>query len=181
MAQDVFLLLLLHRKLCSYPQQQTEPVFISKRSIRCPKALVSTPKNNTNKQKTLFQWSPLWHTSKPATTKNGLPLREACLTPVWPRCLLSPPSLLQRTQDLRRRGGKLIPSSWRQWQHVCVCFQALFLLLTAYTRACTRSQTCTWVTVSLIYCLDTCVSHTNTGKGPPWSHLDSRLPFHQSQ
>lgn len=129
-----------------------------------PKALLSP--SHTWKNKNLFLWSRLRHASKPAATKNGLSLRKACVTPVWPCCLLSPPSLLERTQDLRRRGGKLIHSSWRQWLHVCV-FKLYFLhhsvhkcmhmLTYSHLNKCIFSQTvCTPVCV--------CVSRTNTNK-----------------
>lgn len=94
----------------------------AKLSVWCPKhSFPSYIWKKKNKKKNLILCSPLWHARKPEATKNGLSLRKACVTPVWPHRLLSPPSLLQRTQDLRRWGGKLIHFSWRQWLSVSVC------------------------------------------------------------
>lgn len=181
-AQNVLLLLLRKKKLCSYPQQQAGPGLISYLRLNSQSDAQSTRLHPTfgkkKFKKNLILCSPLWHARKPEATKNGLSLRKACVTPVWPHRLLSPPSLLRRTQDLRRWGGKLIHFSWRQRLSVCVCFQAPFLSLTTYTRACTCSQTYTAL-FPLTYCPFLCVYLAYKHNGLRWSCLDSRMPFHQ--
>lgn len=88
-------LLVLQRKLSSHPQQQPRPGLIAHLRLNSQLDAQSTclqPK--FGRTKNLFLWSYLWHASKPEATKNSLSLRKACVTPVWPCCLPSPPSLL---------------------------------------------------------------------------------------
>lgn len=147
-----------------------------------PTALLSPSHILKGKKRKKNLFLCLWHGSKPEATKNGLSPRKACVTPVWPRCLPSPPSLLRRTQDLRRRGGKLIHSSWRQWLHVCVFSSSISFTHSINTGMhMLTNMHLNDRTFSLTCCpyLFVRVSHTNTNKGPQWNHLDSRLPFHQ--
>lgn len=139
---------------------------LGKPSVARPKVLLYPPSI----------WKPILcsllsdRTSNPEATKNGLSLREACVTPVWPHRLLSTPSLLQRSHDLRQWGGKLIRISWRR--------PVFFIRMCARSCACS-SWAYSWKTTPSpsLHCLLFSVTYKHNGQ--QWSILESRLPFHQ--